>query len=326
MFSSCRTKNASTPVSDDKFSSADTLTLLNENIASDSLKGDLYNLRAQYYLRKEDFNLALHDVNKALTLNPGNVACLITLSDIYLQMGKADYARETLNKASDSDPLNPLPLLKLARLHLIMKNYPFCHEYIKQVLNLDNNNAEAYFINGYAWLEAGDTAKAIRDFQMSVQKDQTFFNGYVLLGSLYSGKDNHLAASYFSNALALQPKNTDVLYNIALRYQNDSLFDVAEKYYVDLLSIDSAHVNANYNLGFINLIHREDFAIAIRYFTRAFRYDSNFVDAIYNRGLCYEILNEIDNANKDYQTALEIDATYTKAIEGLNRLDNMIRK
>jgi tetratricopeptide (TPR) repeat protein len=314
------------PASADKIQLTDTLALLTQEIRSDSLNGDLYNQRARFYLRKGEFNLAMHDINKALTIKGDDFTCLITLSDIYLNMGKVDYARETLNKAADINPLDPTPILKLADLYLILKNYTLCHEYANKVVSLDQNSAQAYFIDGYAWLESGDTAKAIRDFQMSVHKDQAFFNGYAILGSLFTSKNNRLAAEYYRNASALRPDDKDMLYNLALCYQNDSLYNEAEKTYLSILAIDSSNFKANYNVGYINLIHREDYTAAILYFTKAISGDPNYADAYYNRGLCYEIINDYENARSDYQNVLGIRINYPKAIEGLNRLDKKIKK
>ncbi len=299
----------------------DSLTLLNRQIASDSLNGDGYCRRARYYLSRDQLNLSLHDINKALSLDPSKSEYLITVSDIYLQMAKVDDARETLDKASDNDPLNPDIYLKLARLYLIIKDYSLCHQYVHKVLTLDKSNARAYFIDGYAWLEKGDTANAIRNFQLSVQYDQNGVDAYRVLGTIYSQKHDPLAVSYFKNARDLRPDDTDILYDLALAYQHNDRFDEAAMTYADILGLDSTNVKAYYNLGYINLVHTGNYPAAITYFTRAIGYDPRYVEAFYNRGLCYEILGDLTAARNDYHKALDIKTNYPKAIEGLNRLD-----
>ena len=53
----------------------------------------------------------------------------------------------------------------------------------------------------------------------------------------------------------------------------------------------------------------------------AINIDKNYAEAYYNRGYTYELMNDFDNARKDYKMAMQIKTNYQKAIEGMNRLE-----
>ncbi len=108
-------------------------------------------------------------------------------------------------------------------------------------------------------------------------------------------------------------------------YQQNEEFDNAIRNYENLLTIYPDYIEAYYNLGYINLVYLKDFPLAIRYFSDAIDRNTKYVDAWFNRGYCYELSNNYTEARKDYKKCLQLDPTYDRAIEGLNRLDRVVR-
>ena len=62
-----------------------------------------------------------------------------------------------------------------------------------------------------------------------------------------------------------------------------------------------------------------NFAEAAEYFTKAIQCDSNFIEAWTNRGYAYELNGEKAKAHQDYTTAVNLDGTYSQALEGFER-------
>ncbi len=302
---------------------SDPLTKISQQIAADSLNADLYNERAKIFIREKLVNKSLNDIQHALEINSNEPEYYITLSDIYVLMGKLEKSLNALKKASELNPDDPNVYLKISEIYLINKEYPLCFDYIEKAISLDPINPQAYFMRGFANKERGDTARAIKFFQIAVDQDQEYYEAYNQLGMIYAAKGNDLAIDYYKNALGINPKSIEVRYNLAMYYQEDEEYSSAIDTYLSIIDIDSLYKNAYYNLGYIYLVYLEDHETAVDYFSDAIRIHPAYNDAYFNRGYCYELLGKYDLAEKDYRKALELQTNYSKAIEGLNRLDNL---
>ncbi len=303
------------------------LEMLNQQIEDDEGNPELYNRRAKSLLADRQFDKALKDVNKAISLDARKADYYITLSDIYLLMGQPQNSREALIKATGIDAKDKGALLKLAKLYLIVKDYPNCYATVKQLLEIDNGNASAFYTRAIGLLEQGDTIRAVDDLRQAVDKNQEFYDAYIQLGELFSIKRDPLAALYLQNALNIRPQSKEALYMLGLFYQENGQYEKAIATYHNLAKVDTAFREVPYNIGYIHLVYQKDFHLAITYFTESLQKDPGYYQAYYNRGYAYELLGDYKKALEDYQRSLKIKVNYDKAIEGLNRLDKLrVRK
>lgn len=301
----------------------DKLTELLELAAQQPENASVFNDLALYYLSKENFNDALRNINTSLQLEPYNTRYLTTLSDIYLMMGDAERALTTLYKALDLEPQNADIYVSIGRLQIFGQDYPRAFENLRKALAINRNHVDAYFWRGIAWLENGDTLKAINDWQQSVANDPDSFTGYFQLGLLMAGRKDRFANDYLDHALKLAPDQPELLYDIGFAFQEIELFNKAVETYNRILSIDSCFYKALYNIGYINLTESEDYNVAIEYFDLALKCRQDYVDALFNRGLAYELKQNFAQARADYQGVLKLLVNYPRAIEALNRLDRL---
>jgi tetratricopeptide (TPR) repeat protein len=297
------------------------LNALNNKVLADSTNPENYYRRSLYYLDKKDINLALSDIGKAIDLNNKNADYFVTLADIYLAMGRIPNCLEALKKAEEIDPANNDALLELAEVYLILRDYKATFDYTGKALDRDRINPVAYFIRGYAYMEQGDTALAIKSFQAAADQDQDYYNAYVELGILYAALKNPVATGYFQSAIRINPNKAEAYYLLGMAYQEQEIIPKAIETYNQLLVIDPDYKEAHYNLGYIHLVYVQDFNLAIKYFDKAVALDPKYTDAYFNRGYSYELAEDFSNARKDYQKALEVTPNYERAILGLNRLD-----
>jgi tetratricopeptide (TPR) repeat protein len=298
------------------------LEVLNRQIVADASNPDLYNRRAKYYLIDHQFDNALKDVHKAISIDAEKSAFYITLSDIYLLMGKPDDSRDALKKAISKDPRDTEALLKLAKLYLIVKDYKDCYATVKQLIEIDNGNAPAYFIRAVGLLEQGDTIRAVDDLKQAVDNNQEYYEAYVQLGELYAVKRDPMAELYLKNALNLRPGSREALYMLGLYYQETGKYDNAIATYQILSKTDTAFREAPYNIGYIYLVYLKDYKKAIQFFSESLKKDPEYFEAYFNRGYASELAGDYKKAYEDYQRSLKIKVNYDKAIEGLNRLDS----
>ncbi|MCX6266678.1 MAG: tetratricopeptide repeat protein [Bacteroidetes bacterium] len=234
------------------------LEILNRQIEADQTNPDLYNKRAKFYLLDHQFDKALKDVHKAITIDDGKAASYVLLSDIYLLMGKPDESRDALNKAISKNPKDVDALLKLAKLFLIVKDYKNCYATVNQLLTIDNGNASAFFTRAIGLLEQGDTLRAVDDLKHAVDNNQEYYDAYVQLGELYSIKKDPVAELYLKNALHIRPKSREALYMLGLFYQETGKYEQAITTYQLLANSDTAFREAPFNIGYIYLVYLKE--------------------------------------------------------------------
>lgn len=319
---SCNERKANDQLKQDVNGSSE-IEILNQKIKADTLNPVLYYDRSRYYLAGQDINNALADINKAIQLDDEQASYFVALSDIYLAMGKLPACLDALKKAEGMDPADNEALLKLAEVYLILKDYSNTFEYTKKALDLDLINPVAHFIRAYAYMEVGDTALAIQNFQAAADQDQNYYEPYIELGSLYLIRKNPVATGYFQTAIRIDPNRTEGYYLLGMTYQEMENIPEAIDSYEKLLAIAPDFKHAHYNLGYINLVYVNDFEKAIHYFTEAISLDPVYTDAYFNRGYSYELMGDFANARKDYLKALDIVPNYERSIDGLNRLDKL---
>ncbi len=298
----------------------DKLASLNQRIVGDPKNADNYNQRAKYFFEQKDLAAASKDILDAITLDSSKADYYVTLSDIFFAGGKSAQSKRSLEKSLQIDANNKDALLRMAELYLYVKDNKKSIEYLDKVLKIDVNTPKAYFIKGMDFKELGDTAKAISSFQTTIEQDVEYYNAYIQLGLLYAARRNPLALNYYKNALKIDPKSIEALYNTAMFLQDNNELNKAIETYTQLLKIDPQNKYANYNLGYIHFEYLKVYAEAIKHFTNAINCDNRYAEAIYMRGLCYETLGDIQKASADYNLSLTIAPGYEKPLLGLQRL------
>ncbi|MCK9618340.1 MAG: tetratricopeptide repeat protein [Lentimicrobiaceae bacterium] len=298
------------------------LLKLNKQINEKTNDPDLYYLRAEYFFKNEKFNEALNDINKAIGFDK-KMNYYILLSDIYLMSGKTKEANTLLLNTIDKFPQEIMPVLRIARLYLVIKEYSKAFIYLNKAHTMDKNNAEAFFLQGLAFLETGDTSKAIINYQTTVEKDQNHFEAYMQLGDLFALKKSKLAPAYYDNALRINPQSIEALYAKGFFCQENSMENKAIDAYKRIIAIDPNYKYAYFNIGYINLVYLINFSEAITYFDKAIQKDPKYYEAWFNKGYANELIGNYPNARKAYEEALKIEINYSNAIQGLNRLDEL---
>jgi len=105
-----------------------------------------------------------------------------------------------------------------------------------------------------------------------------------------------------------------------LFYQNTGAIEKAVNDYNELLKIKPDYGFAWFNLGYIALKYEKDYKKAIPLFTNALTHEKHYVEAYYNRGVCYEKTGNKEKAKADYNEALNIYPTYDLAKRALKEL------
>jgi tetratricopeptide (TPR) repeat protein len=297
------------------------LAQLNQKILSEPNNPDLYHQRAKYHFEKMgDTQSALADMSRALKIDSTKAPYFLTLSDLYFTVNKTGNAKAALEKALQVDEKNIDAMLKLAELHLYVRKHQESIDYINMALKVDQYNAKAYFMKGMNYKEIGDTAKAVSSMETAVEQDPQYYAAYIQLGILYAAQKNPLAESYYNNAIRVQPRSIEAIYNKAKFYQDMQNWNAAIQTYTELLKIDPGYKYAHFNLGVIHLVNLKTYEEALKHFNNAISSDPEYTEAYYGRGTAYQSMGDVAKAAADYKMALQIDPQYRPALEAMKSL------
>lgn len=286
-------------------------------IDNDPTNPDLYQQRADYYIKQRNFDSAYYDVSAALRFDSLNPERYIALADLFFMQGLFENSEEVLEKAYSKSPKNINVMMKIAEMQLYYKRYSEMNDFISQSLLIDSRNPQAYYMMGYALKEQGDTLNAIRNFNKAVDQNPSYYEAYIQLGLIYHSRKNPLALDYYNNALNVKPQSIEAHYNIAMFYQETKNVIKAKERYHIILQIDPENAWSHHNLGWIAMNLENDNEKAVEHFTKALNIEPYFFEVAYNRGAAYEKLGEKQLAIDNYNHVLKIEPANEMALQRL---------
>lgn len=290
---------------------------LQNNPQNDSL----WSARAAAYSQAEDYDNAVKDVLRALSLDSINIKYQHQLANAFLDGNKSYEAIRTMEHAAAMYPERTPTLLKLAECYLIVQQYEPALKAIHTVNVVDPKNDEGYFMMGRVLLEMNEKERAMKAFQTCVANNAENPDAWVYLGQLYDEKKNPLALQCFDNALRFDSLNTDILYNKAMHHQQYHEDEKAKVLYRKIIGLDRKYADAFFNMGVLLLEKKDSLQKAFNNFDMLVKTDPIYIKGYYFRGMCYERLNKISEAKQDYQQALNLMPDYNDAKIALNRLN-----
>lgn len=281
---------------------------------------ELYYNRFQYYYDHRQIDNAMADILQTIKLDSTQSKYYVGLSDVYFAQKQTDDSEEALEKAISLDSQNNEAYLKLAELYFHLRMYNECNATLDEALKMKNHNPKAHLIRAFVLKDQQDTVGCIRMLQLVIDQDPKEIKAFLELGYIHQLKHDPIAVTYYQNALAIDPKNEEILFNLALVYQDLGNIEEAKKQYDNILAYHKDDIRALFNLGFVALIYEKDYDAAVGYFTKVLEQEPDYVEALTNRGIAFEEMKKFEQARDDYKLALKFNASYEPAINGLNRL------
>ncbi len=304
----------------------DSISILTNLLISDSLNANLLASRAELYLRKGNIDPALRDLQAALSLAPNDAGLFILLADIYLVLGQTDNSIASLKKAIRLEPANEIPYLKLTEVYLQLDDPTTALRYVDEAISLNSQNTESYYVKAIGLMAKQDTAAAIINLKISSNLDSSNYMANMHLGVIYTASKDPLSKDYFEKALVARPDDEKALYYLGMYYQELREFSKALDKYSRITELYKSNKRAYYNMGYIYLVEYEDFENAKLMFQEAISINPRFIEATYNLGRTLEALGDLKGAREYYKKSLELLPNYPLAVQGMNRLDDMLRK
>ncbi len=292
---------------------------LSTKIEKDTTDGSLYYQRANAYLNEKDVSSAADDILKAMELEPKNGKYYQLASEILLKINDSESAINMLRRGLNIQPFNIPMRLEIAKLYLITKDYKSCEKNLNTVLNFDDVNAEAYFYKGMLHKEQNEPEEMIEDFKQAVQFDPDNLESHMQLGLHYASQKNPLAVAHFDNVIRIDDTSLEAYYGKALFYQSNDDYATAKKIYKQINAKFPPYYNSFYNIGWM-LFQEDSTELAQKHFNMSVKAAPSFANGYHMRGLCEEVLGNIEKAIADYEQCLIFNDKHEKALDGLKRL------
>ena len=173
---------------------------------------------------------AVAELRQALALNPSLALARMTLARVYLDLARADRAREELAVALGQNPGHPQILALSGEAERQLGNPRRSLELNRQALQTDATFVQARYYLALALLDLQQHAEAVREMELVVKSGANPAEAYLGLGTAYldAGRvDDALTA--LGEAARLDPSRPETHIKLARAYRSKGLLDRAVK-------------------------------------------------------------------------------------------------
>lgn len=172
-------------------------------------------------------------------------------------------------------------------------------------IELNPNNAEAYYKRANALYDLGSYQNAIDDYTAAIKINPSYVNSYFNRGLTYyeMGKYREAIADY-TMTIKLDPKDADAYNKRGVAYHQLGDYQAALQDYTKAISLNPEDPTAYINRG-LSASAAGNKQGAIADYTEALRKDPSNADAFYSRGRARFFLADYKGAMEDYTQAIE---------------------
>lgn len=179
---------------------------------SDSdLLSQSYNLRANIYLMSDQNQLALEDLKQSLSLDPSNYATLYQVANTEYLLGNYVEAKNCYKKLQRLQNRSLESLIGLARVAIKENNLGLANEYADEAVALYPSNSEAYIRRASVRRQLGNMTGAVDDLILAIAVDKNSSNAIAEIVNI-SNEDYNAVISALSSAISQAPQNGVYLY------------------------------------------------------------------------------------------------------------------
>ena len=292
---------------------------LSVKISEDPQNASLYFQRAEAYYDNDGYDEAIQDLQTAIQIDSLQAGFYHLLADVYMDYFNSRLALKTMELAQERFPKRIGTLLKLSEFQHILKKHDESMKTIDQVLKLDPQNAEAYFMFGINFRDLGDTTRAINSFQEAVSIDPELLDAWISLGNLYHGINSPLAGKFYDNAIRVAPGSIEALHAKADYLTDQEDLNGALGIYREITTLAPQYEDAYFNMGLLYL-DMDSIQKGYDHLDLAIKTSPTFIRAYYFRGVASEMMGNVEAAKQDYQQALRMAPDYERAQQALQAL------
>ncbi len=282
------------------------------------------------HIKLKEFELALVQLNKVITLAPKDEHALSLIAEVKDALDQKKGA-DNKNLSKESSLVNPSASDSLKSdfksedvfqeakdkedSSQIDQESP---DYEKRIDEEENKMDEYFYYNrGYKKSNLGDFQGAIADYSKAIEINPSFEDAlYNRADSKYKLEDYLGAISDLSKLIEINPSDDQAYNNRGNAKESLEDYSGAIADYTKAIEINPNYAEAYSNRGIVKK-NLGNFEEAIADYTKAIDINPNYAEAYYNSGLSKCELGDFEGEISDYTKAIEIDPIYIDAY--LNR-------
>jgi len=295
----------------------DQITLQLQKAPNDT---ELLYQRANVLYEKDEFEPAIRDLEKAMSIDSLKPKFYHLLADNYLEYYKSRKALDIMETAVNRFPERILTHLKLSEMQLILNQNENSIMTINNILRMSPQNNEAYFMLGMNFRQMGDLNKAINSFQTAVEIEPEMIDAWIILGELHEKNGSDDPLKYYNNALLVDPDNAQVLHSKAFHLQNSGDIPGALEIYKQIGVKNPQYTDAYLNAGILYM-EIDSFEQAFEQMKILAGIEPQNPLPYYYRGLIHKAYGNLEAAKIDLQNALNLAPTFPVAQEELDLVE-----
>ncbi|MDR1168020.1 MAG: tetratricopeptide repeat protein [Heliobacteriaceae bacterium] len=266
----------------------------------------LYTKLAGIYTDAGEFDKALAAYTRAVELRPGDAFVYISIGSIYENKGEYKQALGAYRQALKLYPEYKYNYLNIANVEYQLEDYKSAIVDYNKFLSTYARHREARESLANAYLRNKNYASSIAEYEKLYAADPVNFNDYANYGiALFEMKNYSKAAGMLEKAVETAPDNTNCRIALALSYQELEKNDLALAQYDVIFRQQPALNSLRYDYANL-LADMEQNSNAIEQYKM---YTSNYPNdprAYVNAAVVYRRVNNMDEAVKNYEKALEL--------------------
>ena len=304
-----------------------TVVALSVVLAIGSLAGIGYSQRSQvatfFYnqgrekARVGDISGAIDNYNLALQINPNFADAYARRCGSRLRLEDNDGAIKDCTKALEIDPNNAVAHLQWGNIYTEQRNrdeadksYTRSVQLSSQTIQLNPNDADAYFYRGAARLRLADYRGAIADASQAIELDVDYADAYVTRCQAQGLLGNHSeAVNDCQKAIDINPNHYVAYTSLCNNFNNSGLYQEAVDACSEALQINPNDPHAYNNRGVV-WFRLGDYQAAIEDYNQAIQRDPQDAAAYHNRGDALSRQGDKQQAIDSYTQAIQINPEF----------------
>jgi tetratricopeptide (TPR) repeat protein len=197
-------------------------------------------------MQKERFQDAAWELGQAARIEPESARYSIGVAEVLLRWHHYSTALEFLNGVMSRFETLPQFQYDLAYAHYGLRHFEQAVSIATALLNQNPTFAPAEFLLGNCQVSLGDLKMAKSHFERALQLDATRPPYYAALAQVkrYEGKETE-ALAILKKGLALDPGNTEMMFESALCYELEGKFADAQAILERLVAVNSGLTRAH---------------------------------------------------------------------------------
>ncbi len=264
---------------------------------------------------RDEKGLNAHPENQSQDSNKEKEKELVMNAMEKLKVGDQNGALDELNQAIEvnetslNDPQSSALFNIRGGCQMNLGNLLEATNDFNKAIDINSNNASAYFNRGACNYKNNDLQGAINDFNKSIEINPNNAKAYFNLGNLYlDSEGEEEAIPFYTNSIEVDPSNSDAYFNRGLAYEGNYDFEEAVVDFKKVIEIDPKRADAYYKLG--DILYSEisnSEAESIKYLDKAIELDQTNAYAYFTRSKARNYLKDYEGALSDALKAYKID-------------------